>query len=35
VADFVDELRLIDGSWKISRREIRTVFSDAGVAPPV
>jgi ketosteroid isomerase-like protein len=35
VADFVDELRLVDGSWKISRREIRTVFSDAGVAPPV
>jgi 3-phenylpropionate/cinnamic acid dioxygenase small subunit len=35
VADFVDELRAIDGVWRISRREIRTVFSDAAVAPPV
>jgi 3-phenylpropionate/cinnamic acid dioxygenase small subunit len=35
VADFVDELRMVDGRWLISRREIRVVFRDAGVAPPV
>lgn len=35
VADFVDEMRLVDGAWRISRREIRTVFRDAAVAPRV
>ena len=35
VADFADELRLIDERWRIGRRQIRTVFSDAGVAPLV
>jgi 3-phenylpropionate/cinnamic acid dioxygenase small subunit len=35
VADFVDELRRVEGAWRLSRREILTVFRDASVAPLV